>query len=87
MSATGLASTDTVLQAYAAFSPQMADLAQPFDPEAVEFKAGATTQDKARARQRGMSRVAATLHAAHKVNRICFHLYQHNERFDPQLLR
>jgi len=31
------------------FDTVLADLAQPFDPEAVEFKAGATTQDKARA--------------------------------------
>lgn len=47
--------TDTVtgLTAPAAagktFDAVLADLAQPFDPEAVEFKAGATTQDKARA--------------------------------------
>ena len=47
--------TDTVtgLTASAAagktFDTVLADLAQPFDPEAVEFKAGATTQDKARA--------------------------------------
>lgn len=53
----------------------------------ASLKCPAIAQAKARARQRGMSRVAATLHAAHKVNRICFHLYQHNERFDPQLLR
>jgi hypothetical protein len=31
------------------FDVVLAALAQPFDPEAVEFKAGATTQDKARA--------------------------------------
>jgi hypothetical protein len=31
------------------FDVVLAELAQPFDPEAVEFKAGATTQDKARA--------------------------------------
>jgi hypothetical protein len=31
------------------FDAVLAELAQPFDPEAVEFKAGATTQDKARA--------------------------------------
>ena len=35
------------------FDTVLADLAQPFDPEAVEFKAGATTQDKARARATG----------------------------------
>ncbi len=32
-----------------AFDAVLAELAQPFDPESVEFKAGATTQDKARA--------------------------------------
>ena len=31
------------------FDAVLTELAQPFDPEAVEFKAGATTQDKARA--------------------------------------
>ena len=31
------------------FDAVLAQLAQPFDPESVEFKAGATTQDKARA--------------------------------------
>jgi hypothetical protein len=31
------------------FDAVLAELAQPFDPESVEFKAGATTQDKARA--------------------------------------
>jgi hypothetical protein len=31
------------------FDAVLAELAQPFDPDAVEFKAGATTQDKARA--------------------------------------
>ena len=31
------------------FDAVLAELALPFDPEAVEFKAGATTQDKARA--------------------------------------
>jgi hypothetical protein len=31
------------------FDVVLAELAQPFDPETVEFKAGATTQDKARA--------------------------------------
>jgi len=31
------------------FDAVLSELAQPFDPEAVEFKAGATTQDKARA--------------------------------------
>jgi len=32
-----------------AFDAVLAELVQPFDPESVEFKAGATTQDKARA--------------------------------------
>ena len=31
------------------FDAVLAELVQPFDPESVEFKAGATTQDKARA--------------------------------------
>ncbi len=31
------------------FDTVLAELAQPFEPESVEFKAGATTQDKARA--------------------------------------
>ena len=44
--ATGLAATAA---AGKTFDTVLADLAQPFDPEAVEFKAGATTQDKARA--------------------------------------
>jgi hypothetical protein len=35
--------------ATSAFDAVLAQLAQPFDPESVEFKAGATTQDKARA--------------------------------------
>ena len=44
--ATGLAATAA---AGKTFDTVLAELAQPFDPEAVEFKAGATTQDKARA--------------------------------------
>lgn len=44
--ATGLAATAATGKT---FDTVLADLAQPFDPEAVEFKAGATTQDKARA--------------------------------------
>jgi transposase len=43
----------------------------------------AIARAKARAVQRGKSKVAANLHAAHKVNRVCFHLYKHHERFDP----
>ena len=31
------------------FDTVLTELVQPFDPEAVEFKAGAVTQDKARA--------------------------------------
>ena len=38
---------------------------------------------------RGQSEVEATIHAAHRVNRICFHLIKNNEPFDnrstPQL--
>ena len=44
--ATGLAAPAAASKT---FDTVLADLAQPFDPEAVEFKAGATTQDKARA--------------------------------------
>ena len=44
--ATGLAATAA---AGKTFDAVLAELAQPFDPEAVEFKAGAVTQDKARA--------------------------------------
>jgi transposase len=42
---------------------------------------------KQRARQRGKSKIEATLHAAHKTNRICFHLYQHGVPFDPHKSR
>jgi transposase len=42
----------------------------------------AVARAKTRALNRGKSKVAATLHAAHKVNRICFYLYQHNACFD-----
>jgi transposase len=48
----------------------------------VSLKCPAVTRAKTRAQQRGKSNVAAILHAAHKVNRICFHLYQHHECFD-----
>ena len=33
---------------------------------------------------RGKSEVEATIHAAHRVNRICFHLMQHDEPFENQ---
>jgi hypothetical protein len=34
--------------------------------------------------ERGKSEVEATIHAAHRVNRICFHLVQHDEPFQDQ---
>jgi hypothetical protein len=34
-----------------------------------------------------MGDVAATLHAAHKANRICHHLLYHQVPFDPDRLR
>jgi transposase len=33
---------------------------------------------------RGKSEVEATIHAAHRVNRICFHLVQHDEPFEDR---
>jgi len=33
---------------------------------------------------RGKSEVEATIHAAHRVNRMCFHLMQHDEPFENQ---
>jgi hypothetical protein len=33
---------------------------------------------------RGQCEVEATIHAAHRVNRICFHLMQHDEPFEDQ---
>jgi transposase len=42
---------------------------------------------KQRAKARGMRDVAATLHAAHKANRICHHLLYHQVPFDPDRLR
>jgi transposase len=42
---------------------------------------------KQRARARGMGHVAATLHAAHKANRLCHHLLYHQVLFDPDRLR
>jgi transposase len=42
---------------------------------------------KQRAKARGMGDVAATLHAAHKANRICHHLLYHQVPFDPERVR
>lgn len=42
---------------------------------------------KERARKRGKRGVAATLHAAHKVNRLCFTLLKHQLAFDPALMK
>lgn len=42
---------------------------------------------KQRAQQRGKSSLEATIHAAHKTNRICFHLYKHGIPFNPDLSR
>jgi len=44
-------------------------------------------QAKQRALARGMSDVGATLHAAHKANRICHHLLYHQVAFDPDRVR
>ena len=40
-----------------------------------------------RALQRGKARLVAVLHAAHKANRLCFHLYTTQQRYDPQHAR
>ena len=42
---------------------------------------------KQRALQRGKSKLVATIHAAHKTNRICFHLYKRGVAFDPNKSR
>lgn len=42
---------------------------------------------KLKARARGKRDVGATLHAAHKANRICHHLLYHQLPFDPDRLR
>jgi transposase len=42
---------------------------------------------KQRAKARGMGDVAATLHAAHKANRICHYLLYHQVPFDPDRVR
>lgn len=41
---------------------------------------------KQRALKRGKTKVEATLHAAHKTNRICFHLYRQRIPFDANKL-
>lgn len=43
----------------------------------------AMAQAKQRALKRGKSEVLATLHAAHKANRLCQHLLYHQRPFDP----
>jgi transposase len=43
----------------------------------------AIAQAKQRALKRGKSDVLATLHAAHKANRLCHHLLYHQRPFDP----
>jgi transposase len=47
----------------------------------------ALARTKQRARQRGLGYVGATLHAAHKANRICHHLLYHQLPFDPEQVR
>jgi transposase len=42
---------------------------------------------KRRALARGKRNIGAVLHAAHKANRICFHLLRHQIPFDPLLAR
>ncbi len=43
----------------------------------------AIAQAKQRALKRGKSDLLATLHAAHKANRLCHHLLYHQRPFDP----
>lgn len=52
---------------------------------AKQIPAIARTQQ--RARQRGLAHVGATIHAAHKANRICHHLLFHQLPFDPDRVR
>lgn len=47
----------------------------------------AVDRAKQRALRRGKSKVEATLHAAHKTNRICSHLYRHQIPYDPEKTR
>jgi len=42
---------------------------------------------KQQAKARGKGEVAATLHAAHKANRLLHHLLYYQEPFDPRRLR
>jgi transposase len=44
-------------------------------------------QAKQRARAHGKGAVGAVIHAAHKANRICYHLLLHQVPFDPQRAR
>lgn len=48
---------------------------------------GPFKQARLRALAHGKQRVGAILHAAHKANRVCFHLYTHQERYDPRRTR
>jgi transposase len=50
-------------------------------------KMPAIGRTKQRALARGKGEVAATIHAAHKANRICHHLLYHQIPFDPDQLR
>ena len=36
--------------------------------------------------ERGKSEIEATIHTAHKVNRVFIHLLQHDEPFDPPVI-
>lgn len=47
----------------------------------------AIARTKQRAKARGKRDVAATIHAAHKANRICHHLLFHQLTFDPNKVR
>lgn len=47
----------------------------------------AIAQAKQRALQRGKGPVGAVIHAAHKANRICFHLLKHQVPFDIKQVR
>jgi transposase len=50
---------------------------------AASRRCPAIRRAKQRARRRGKGHAGAVIHAAHKTNRICFHLYQHGIPFDP----
>lgn len=53
----------------------------------VAQRVPAIARTKARARERGKGDVGATLHAAHRVNRICHRLLYDQVPFDPRRLR